>query len=284
MKKLTLFTLLLLACSVNAVELIADERRVQIFSTDENTLNRPDMPFADFDTYGQTTTVSTTAFGGNGNGDGYSDFDFYVRESFFDITFAADSGTVMDLAGTYEGSSGSFGLAVIRVRLFAGTEIDAENAVLSERFDSDGMQFFSGDFSFTESLAAGNYRLVIQTDVTPGGFDTYGEFDFTADFIVDGDADGVEDAADNCQTVSNEDQIDFDNDGFGNACDADLDNNCIVNAADLGLMRLVFFEQAPTADLNSDGIVNVADLGIMRTLFFEAPGPSGLTQDCASAD
>ena len=95
-------------------------------------------------------------------------------------------------------------------------------------------------------------------------------------FGSDSDGDGVADNADNCTLLANADQIDADGDGFGNACDADLNNDGVINVVDLGLLRSVFFSSDAVADLNSDGVVNVVDLGILRTQFFGAPGPSGL--------
>ncbi|MFK8015401.1 MAG: thrombospondin type 3 repeat-containing protein [Gammaproteobacteria bacterium] len=91
---------------------------------------------------------------------------------------------------------------------------------------------------------------------------------------VDTDGDGVPDAADNCTMVSNVNQIDADGDGYGNVCDADINNDNIVNTADLGLLRLVFFSADAIADFNTDGVVNLVDLGIMRAGFFQPPGPS----------
>ncbi|MFK8016790.1 MAG: thrombospondin type 3 repeat-containing protein [Gammaproteobacteria bacterium] len=90
---------------------------------------------------------------------------------------------------------------------------------------------------------------------------------------VDTDGDGVDDSVDNCSTVANPDQIDSNGDGFGNRCDADLNNDLVVNFSDLGLLRLVFFTNDEDADLNSDGVVNVTDLGVMRAAFFQPPGP-----------
>ncbi|MFK8018052.1 MAG: hypothetical protein AB8G17_21730 [Gammaproteobacteria bacterium] len=92
---------------------------------------------------------------------------------------------------------------------------------------------------------------------------------------TDADGDLIPDVLDNCIDVSNPLQIDVGNDGHSNACDPDLDNNCIVNAADLGILRGVFFANYPIADFNSDGVVNLIDLGVMRALFFNPPGPSG---------
>ena len=91
---------------------------------------------------------------------------------------------------------------------------------------------------------------------------------------VDTDSDGVFDDVDNCTTIANPGQIDSNGDGYGNVCDADLNNDCIVNAVDLGIFRTVFFSNDANADLNGDGTVNTVDLGILRTQFFSPPGPS----------
>ncbi|MFK8017104.1 MAG: choice-of-anchor B family protein [Gammaproteobacteria bacterium] len=92
----------------------------------------------------------------------------------------------------------------------------------------------------------------------------------------DTDGDGVTDDLDNCTLVANPDQIDANGDGFGNLCDADLNNDGTINLSDLGLIRAVFFTDDADADFNSDGVVNFFDLGVMRETFFGAPGPSGL--------
>ncbi len=97
----------------------------------------------------------------------------------------------------------------------------------------------------------------------------------------DSDQDGIPDADDNCVFVPNETQIDANNDGYGNACDADINNDCVVNVSDLGLLRSVFFSDFAIADFNSDGVVNVVDLGILRQSFFQPPGPSATTADCS---
>ena len=101
---------------------------------------------------------------------------------------------------------------------------------------------------------------------------------------ADSDGDGVIDVCDNCIDVVNNGQdgnpaqCDTDEDGFGNHCDADLNNNGVVNVIDLGRMKQVFFSNDADADLNCNGTVNTIDLGLMKARFFQAPGPSGLAQ------
>ena len=65
--------------------------------------------------------------------------------------------------------------------------------------------------------------------------------------LVDSDEDGYADIADNCSQVVNADQRDTDYDGYGNACDGDLDN--------------------------SGGVVNFGDLATFKFLFGQPPGP-----------
>ena len=100
---------------------------------------------------------------------------------------------------------------------------------------------------------------------------------------LDADCDGILDSNDNCLGLANTDQRDTDGDNIGNRCDADLNNDCVVNPIDLGLFKLVFFDTGPglDADFNGDNIVNAIDLGLLRTLFFLTPGPSALPNACA---
>ena len=100
---------------------------------------------------------------------------------------------------------------------------------------------------------------------------------------TDTDGDGVIDSSDNCILVANGPvvpdaggniQLDTDDDGYGNICDPDFDNNLIVNAADLAYFKTKFFSADPDADLNGNGVVNAADLAILKTMFFQPPGPS----------
>lgn len=95
--------------------------------------------------------------------------------------------------------------------------------------------------------------------------------------LPDEDADGVADAVDNCLDRPNADQRDADNDRIGNACDADFNNDNVVNFLDLSQLRAQFFtdDADPEIDLDGDGQVALSDLGILRQMFFQPPGPVG---------
>ncbi len=95
--------------------------------------------------------------------------------------------------------------------------------------------------------------------------------------VVDDDMDGIDDNLDNCLAVSNPGQRDSDNDNFGNACDADLNNDGNVDFLDLSELKAAFFTSGDdlAADFNEDGNVDFLDLEIQKAAFFTAPGPSG---------
>lgn len=94
--------------------------------------------------------------------------------------------------------------------------------------------------------------------------------------LPDSDGDGIEDVWDNCSAAANINQRDSNGDGYGNVCDADFDNNGVVNLSDLALFKQVLFSSDEDADLNGDGNVNFGDLLILKKQFFGVPGPSGM--------
>lgn len=91
---------------------------------------------------------------------------------------------------------------------------------------------------------------------------------------TDTDGDGVPDSRDNCVLVSNKDQLDTDGDGYGNACDADLNNDGFTNALDTAAFRSQLGKRGVAADLNGDGIVNALDTARFSKLLGKVPGPS----------
>ncbi len=102
-------------------------------------------------------------------------------------------------------------------------------------------------------------------------------------FTRDSDADGISDDADNCVLKANGPAIgdaggfvqrDTDGDGFGNACDTDLNNDGVTNQADSGMFRAVFGLGNANADFNGDGVVNAVDASVFRSRFGLPPGPA----------
>jgi len=93
---------------------------------------------------------------------------------------------------------------------------------------------------------------------------------------IDPDGDGLVDWDDNCRDISNPDQQDTDGDKYGNACDADFNNDNIVNSLDIGLLKQMFLTTGDVqADLNGDSVVNSLDLGLFKARFLQPVGPSG---------
>jgi hypothetical protein len=139
--------------------------------------------------------------------------------------------------------------------------------------------------------------------------------------LPDEDGDGRPDWYDNCREAENFDMTDSDEDGFGNRCDADLDQDGLVTqddiqrirdcqGADLSL-RLPFGEpddpddpESPdgaadydpdpkevrrafgcrVADLDGDGIVDETDTGLADSMLDAPPGPSSFINRAPVAD
>ena len=178
--------------------------------------------------------------------------------------------------------------------------------VVFETFDNVGEQGFppgeliTVDISDLDGQPEGYVCLSLRSE--SAAYVQVDEFDIEEDDCIDDlDDDKLLSCFDNCTEHFNPMQTDSDGDGYGNACDGDINretlpgrvpagngNDCIVNFADLGALRLAFFSTPmdtnwnPDADFNNDQAVNIEDLGIMRQFFFGPPGPSSATSTCAA--
>lgn len=87
---------------------------------------------------------------------------------------------------------------------------------------------------------------------------------------LDTDEDTVADCSDNCSETYNPLQQDTDTDGYGNICDADLNNDATVGFQDYNLFKAAWLSNSskinwnPDADFNSDGIVGFQDFNILK--------------------
>lgn len=106
--------------------------------------------------------------------------------------------------------------------------------------------------------------------------------------LADNDSDLVPDGFDNCLTTANgpagpSDQVDTDQDGYGNACDADYDNDGTVTQLDFGTLGNTFGKTVgnpgynAAVDCDGDNTITQLDFGCLGTAFGGPPGPSGLS-------
>ena len=97
--------------------------------------------------------------------------------------------------------------------------------------------------------------------------------------ISDLDGDRVADDEDNCVSVPNRNQRDSNSDGYGNACDPDLNNDYIVDHLDFQLFKKSLRRRARfnrDADFDGDGRVNIRDYFSISMWAGLEPGPAAL--------
>jgi hypothetical protein len=99
---------------------------------------------------------------------------------------------------------------------------------------------------------------------------------------IDTDGDSVPNHLDNCSGTSNVTQLDANSDGYGNICDADLNNSNLTTSTDFNLLRSVLNQSsgasalAAAADMNGSGLVTSTDFNLLRARLNTVPGQSGL--------
>jgi hypothetical protein len=108
--------------------------------------------------------------------------------------------------------------------------------------------------------------------------------------LDDTDQDGIPDADDNCSAAPNgpllgpNNQLDVDQDGFGNVCDGDFNQDLFVGGPDFDVFLQCFGRavgvpgpphdpDCAESDMNGDGFVGGPDFGLLLHIFNGPPGP-----------
>ncbi|MCH8132566.1 MAG: thrombospondin type 3 repeat-containing protein [Myxococcales bacterium] len=146
------------------------------------------------------------------------------------------------------------------------------------RVDDDDVDFLAGGsdldwFFFDPDDDRGGLQLNSLADCLP----TFLLLEAFAEEQADDDGDGVFNSEDNCTVVANSGQLDSDADGYGNACDADFNNDGVVGIPDFALLSAQFGSTTGgSADFTGDGIVGAPDFIVLSSEFGNFLGPSGL--------
>ncbi|MDH5275306.1 MAG: thrombospondin type 3 repeat-containing protein [Gammaproteobacteria bacterium] len=195
------------------------------------------------------------------------------------ISFANLCGNYNFGANFVEESTISYGPGTTFARTIGGDDMLAGNQIQQSINQLNGMNstgiagtvLFVTNSIHTDDCAPGG------TSPCPPGINSGYDWTFSTN-VADTDGDGMPDVNDNCRTLPNANQVDSNADGFGNRCDADLNNNGSTNAFDTPLYRAQLGQPSVPplyniADFNTNGSVNAFDTPIYRSLLGSPPGP-----------
>ncbi len=99
----------------------------------------------------------------------------------------------------------------------------------------------------------------------------------------DSDRDGWPDPFDDCRDLPDPSQTDTNEDGYGNFCDADFDDDWVVGDADADLLWELYGAECgdgtydPDFDVDGDCLIGEAELELVESQLGGPPGPSGTT-------
>lgn len=142
--------------------------------------------------------------------------------------------------------------------LITGIETGADCATV--KYDSDGNQIWVSRFNGSGNGrdSARQVRMDSNGNVYVAGISEGNGTAYDAiviKYTQDSDGDGVLDGDDNCPSVPNPSQDNFDGDAFGDACDPDDDNDDILDESD----NCPFVSNSDQLDTDHDGIGDVCD-------------------------
>ena len=177
-----------------------------------------------------------------------------------------------------DGSPLSVGDYVLMKRILTDLLVPVENM-----FEVD----FDGDGLITQN------DLILFDCFLSEGFDCFETYpaSTSCEAVVDYDADGILNGIDNCPLVYNPDQLDGDNDGFGDACSnpcegqypGDANSDGFLDVNDIGFLSAFIYEggSAPdplaNGDPNGDCLINIGDMIYLNDIGFDGPPPVDCT-------
>ncbi len=168
---------------------------------------------------------------------------------------------------------------------FVGSATDLEDGDLTARLSwystVDGPIGSGGAFTRTDLTPGVHFVTAMVMD--NGGLPGWAQLDL--EVLVgcggpDADGDGLADSCDNCINAANPTQTDSNGDGYGNACDADYDDDGVVGITDWGILAPAFGRTCadpawdPDLDSDDDCVIGIIDFGVLGSSFGGAPGPS----------
>jgi hypothetical protein len=162
----------------------------------------------------------------------------------------------------------------------ASSEFSTIHVTTGNYFDTPQAAFTDGA-STTFTLAVDATVEFYINDAIP--HDNTGGISLMIAPLVDTDGDGIPDANDNCVDIPNAPPLDCDTDqdGYGNVCDGDFDNDGSVTSSDMSALFLPDFstgvDSGTGTDMDCDGDVTSADFSFFLFQYSQGlAGPSGL--------
>ena len=144
----------------------------------------------------------------------------------------------------------------------------------------------TGDWTTTDSRTARGL-FTLPSGIPPwsvsvttlAGVTISARVDLESELLADSDSDSIPDYRDNCREMPNSDQRATSDDGYGNLCDPDLNNDGFVNFADWVQFLIAFMQSDgdpafnEDADFNGDGVINFGDFNLFQIFWLQPPGP-----------